>query len=95
MDDKNSVAQWMKIDGLDLLAELAFNLHWSWNHESDELWRQLDAGLWENTQNPWLILQTVSRARLQAALSNPAFRGVVDSLLSKHRTSYQQPAWPS
>ncbi|RXH55889.1 Glycogen phosphorylase [Granulicella sibirica] len=47
-------------DGRQMLTDLALNLHWTWNHGSDELWKRLDAELWQNTQNPWVILQTVS-----------------------------------
>ena len=52
-----------EIDGFDSLAELALNLRWSWNHATDEVWRQLDPKLWEITHNPWVVLQTVSRDR--------------------------------
>jgi hypothetical protein len=31
-----------EIEGFDSLAELALDLHWSWNHATDEVWRQLD-----------------------------------------------------
>jgi starch phosphorylase len=34
------------IEGFDSLAELALDLHWSWNHATDEVWRQLDPALW-------------------------------------------------
>ena len=44
----------------DALVELAFNLRWSWNHSADELWGKLDPELWELTQSPWVVLQTVS-----------------------------------
>ena len=43
------------------IAELALDLRWSWNHATDDLWRDLDADLWEATRNPWLIVQSVSR----------------------------------
>ena len=36
-----------EIEGFDSLAELALDLHWSWNHATDEVWRQLDPELWE------------------------------------------------
>jgi starch phosphorylase len=26
----------------DMLAEVALNLRWSWNHAADELWERLD-----------------------------------------------------
>ena len=73
------------IDGFDSLAELALDLHWSWNHSTDEVWRQLDSALWEFTQNPWVVLQTVSRDKLKSVLANPAFRKSIDDLLQTKR----------
>ena len=40
------------IEGFDSLAELALDMHWSWNHATDEVWRQLDAKLWGITTTP-------------------------------------------
>ena len=62
------------VEGFDSLAELALDMRWSWNHATDEVWRQLDPALWEFTQNPWVVLQTVSRDKLQRVLADPAFR---------------------
>ena len=42
-----------EIEGFDSLAELALDMRWSWNHATDEVWRQLDPELWEITNNPW------------------------------------------
>jgi len=58
------------IEGFDSLAELALDLHWSWNHATDEVWRQLDPALWEFTQNPWVVLQTVSKDKLKSVLAD-------------------------
>jgi starch phosphorylase len=81
------------VDGFDSLAELALDMRWSWNHGTDDLWRQLDPTLWELTQNPWVVLQTVSRDKLQRVLADPAFRKNVDDLLGvKHQTA-EAPAW--
>ena len=82
-----------EIDGFDSLAELALDLHWSWNHATDEVWRQLDPELWEFTQNPWVVLQTVSKDKLQRVLSNPAFRKNIDDLLRDKRAAAAKPAW--
>ena len=57
------------IEGIDSLAELALDLRWSWNHATDDVWRQLDPALWEFTQNPWVVLQTVSRDQVQRVLA--------------------------
>jgi len=47
--------------GFDSLTELALDMRWTWNHATDQVWRQLDTVLWELTDNPWVVLQTVSR----------------------------------
>ena len=67
-----------EIEGFDSLAELALDMRWSWNHATDEVWRQLDPELWELTHNPWVVLQTVSRDQLERMLADPAFRKKVD-----------------
>jgi starch phosphorylase len=81
------------IDGFDSLAELALDLHWSWNHSTDEVWRQLDSALWEFTQNPWVVLQTVSKDKLKSVLADPTFRKKVDDQLQAKRQAAEAPAW--
>ena len=93
MNDPKAPSDWFKVDGVDALVELALNLHWSWNHAADELWEALDKELWATTQNPWVILRTVSREKIKAALDAPEFRGRLDSLVRKNRESYQADAW--
>jgi len=77
----------------DGLAELALDLRSSWNHATDHVWRQLDPVLWELTHNPWVVLQTVSREKLQRVLAEPAFRKSVDDLVQARRDAAQTPAW--
>lgn len=81
------------VDGFESLAELALDLRWSWNHATDGLWRQLDQALWEFTHNPWVVLQTVSRDKLQSVLADPGFRTTVDALVRSRRASLESPAW--
>jgi starch phosphorylase len=81
------------IEGFDSLSELALNLRWSWNHATDDLWRQLDPDLWESTHNPWVVLQAASRDKIKQLLGNREFRGQVDSLLQTRRQSLGAPAW--
>jgi starch phosphorylase len=93
LNDPKAPSDWFKVDGADALVELALNLHWSWNHAADELWEGLDKELWATTQNPWVILQTVSNEKIKAALGDVVFRGRLDSLLQRNRESYQADAW--
>ena len=81
------------IEGFDALAELALDMRWSWNHAADELWRQLDPALWALTHNPWGVLQTVSRDRLERVAADPAFRARVDDLVRAKRDAAEAPAW--
>ena len=82
-----------EIEGFDSLAELALDMHWSWNHATDEVWRTLDPELWEITHNPWVVLQTVSRDQVERVLADPVFRQSVDSLVETGRQAVQAPAW--
>ena len=90
MNDPKAPSDWFKVDGVDSLVELALNLHWSWNHAADELWEALDKDLWATTQNPWVILRTVSHEKIKAALAAQAFRQKLDTLLQQNRESYQR-----
>src|SRR5664279_678027 len=82
-----------EIEGFDSLAELALNMRWSWNHATDEVWRQLDPDLWEITHNPWVVLQTVSRDQIERVLADPVFRKNVDALVQTRRQALAAPAW--
>ncbi len=82
-----------EIDGFNSLAGLALNLRWSWNHATDEVWRQLNSELWEITHNPWVVLQTASRDKIKSLLTDPVFRKNVDGLVETRRKSLEAPAW--
>ena len=49
--------------------------------------------LWEFTQNPWVVLQTVSRDKLQRVLADSAFREKVDALVQARRQAEKAFAW--
>ena len=82
-----------EVEGFDSLAELALNMRWSWNHATDEVWRRLEPELWETTHNPWVVLQTASRDRIERVMADPAFRRNVDGLLQTRRKAVETPAW--
>jgi starch phosphorylase len=82
-----------EIEGFDSLAELALDMRWSWDHSTDDVWRQLDPELWEFTHNPWVVLQTVSRDKIERVLADPVFRKGVDDLVQATRQAVKAPAW--
>jgi starch phosphorylase len=81
------------VEGVDSLAELALDMRWSWSHTADQVWRQLDPTLWELTQNPWVVLQTVSRDKLKNVLAEPGFRKKLEDLVGAKRRAEEASAW--
>jgi starch phosphorylase len=81
------------MEGFHFLAELALDMRSSWNHATDQLWRQLDPVLWDLTHNPWVVLQTVSRGKLQRVLADPDFRKNVDELVQSRRNAAEASGW--
>jgi starch phosphorylase len=81
------------IPGFEALAELALDMRWSWNHATDQIWRQLDPVLFDLTHNPWVVLQTVSRDKLRRELAEPAFRKSLEELVQTRRERLHASAW--
>jgi starch phosphorylase len=77
--------------GLEVLADLALDLRWTWSHDADHLWRALDPQTWEATANPWLILQNVPRARLAAVAADPSFRRDLDRIVAVRQAYLERP----
>jgi starch phosphorylase len=82
-----------EVEGFDSLAELALDMRWAWSHYGDKVWRELDPELWALTQNPWVVLQTVSREKLENSFANTEFRREVDELLELKRRKSAEPEW--
>jgi glycogen phosphorylase len=77
----------------DALTDLALDLRWSFNHSADQLWEQLDPELWELTHNPWVLLQTVSRDKLQTVTSDPKFQTLLTNLHQQKTLAEESDSW--
>lgn len=84
---------------LERLRELAYNMRWSWDHETIALFRRLDRDLWVQTgNNPVQMLGIISQDALQAAAEDEAFMAHLDRVCvqfdtymsSNARTWYRQ-----
>ncbi len=75
------------------LHRLALDLRWSWNHATDELWRQIDPDLWTRTHNPWVVLRTASHRRIAQVLANPAFQESLRRLTEEADEAAQASTW--
>ena len=77
---------------LERLRDLAYNLRWSWDHETIALFRRLDRNLWDQTErNPVAMLGLLSQEALQAAAEDEAFLAHLDRVCSRF-DSYMKPA---
>lgn len=64
---------------LEGLRRLAYNLRWTWDHDSIELFRRLDRELWESTgHNPVRMLGALDQAQLDAAARDETFLAQLD-----------------
>jgi starch phosphorylase len=82
-----------EIDGFDSLAELALDVRWSLNRATEEVWRALDPALWDATQNPWVVLQTAARDKIESLMGDRVFRGKVDGLVRTRREALAGRSW--
>ncbi|MCK4604649.1 MAG: DUF3417 domain-containing protein [Deltaproteobacteria bacterium] len=80
---------------LDLaeLNELALDLRWTWSHAGDALWRRLAPRIWEQTKNPWVILQDVSQERLEQLAVDPDFMEELRRLAETRKNYLNDPGW--
>ena len=83
----------MKIEGFDTLVSLALDMRWSWNHDADELWQQLDPALWAETHNPWLVVQSVSGDQVRKLLAPGTFRDKLDAISRRKEDEDMRPGW--
>lgn len=64
------------------LGELAYNMWWSWNPESQRLFMRIDRDLWERVNhNPILFLRQVERARLNSVTNNRYYLEFYDRII--------------
>jgi glycogen phosphorylase len=77
----------------DTLRELALDLRWCFDHSADAVWEWLDRELWEETHNPWIILQTVSRDKLQAVAKNLDFQKLLTRVNRERRVDETSEGW--
>ena len=69
---------------LERLRDLAYNLYWSWDHATGDVFRRLDRELWEETRhNPALMLGRIDQSRLADAAEDGVFLSHFDRVCKK------------
>ncbi|MGB8602914.1 MAG: alpha-glucan family phosphorylase [Rhizomicrobium sp.] len=80
-------------DEISFLQVLALDLRWTWNHEADALWEQVDKTLWERTHSPWTVLQSASTERLKALTGNSQFLERLKAAADAYKQYQETPGW--
>jgi glycogen phosphorylase len=76
------------------LQELAFNLRWSWDERTRDLFRWVDPNLWERTQHdPVQVLSLVARERLEALSKDTAFMSFLGEIHADLRRYLSVDRW--
>lgn len=72
---------------------LATDLRWTWSHAGDALWKTLDPYAWEQTENPYAILQNLTRERLQEVARDEEFVDRLEKLILAHEDYCNCAGW--
>ncbi len=81
-------------ENLEPLREIAYNLHWSWNQDAQELFRRLDRDLWEETHhNPVLMLGKISQDILREASEDDGFISHMNRVYLQLTIYMQEVTW--
>ncbi len=71
-------------DSLERLRALAYNLRWSWDHDTIALFRRLDSDLWEKSgHNPARMLGLIDQKRLEEAAGDDSFLAHLERVASE------------
>jgi starch phosphorylase len=80
-------------EGLEGLFELALDLRWNKRIIYDQIWERLDPEAWERTHNPYMILQNISRERLEEAASDERLKEVLRLWLGRRKWALEEQNW--
>lgn len=79
---------------LSPLKELAYNLRWSWDHPTRDLFRAIDEDLWESSgHNPAKLLGLTDQKRYEELASHPAFLGQLDEVYADYQKYMADETW--
>ncbi len=60
---------------------------------TDQIWKMLDPEAWEITNNPYMILENVSRRRLEEVARDEGFKAELESVLERKKVFLDEACW--
>ena len=82
-----------ELASLKCLEELALELRISWDHSTDDIWRELEPELWELTRNPMLVLHATSATKLKELAADSEYRRRIEDFVLARRLYARSPGW--
>jgi starch phosphorylase len=78
---------------VEKIADLATDLRWTWSHAGDAVWKAMDPQLWEQSENPFVVLQNLSRERLEELNQSTQFKQHLDRLADARNSYCDRCGW--
>jgi starch phosphorylase len=79
---------------LEALRDLAYNLSWTWNHDTIELFRRLDQDLWEEScHNPLLMLNLLDQQKIDEMAKDDGFLVHFERVKKDYKTYLSNKTW--
>jgi starch phosphorylase len=80
-------------DHFEMLRSLAFDLGIRWSQANEDIWRELNAKVWQMTHNPCLVLNAVSREKIDQHLADDGFLARVQQISEWQQQQLAAPCW--
>ncbi|MDX1701540.1 MAG: DUF3417 domain-containing protein, partial [Melioribacteraceae bacterium] len=79
---------------LEPLREIAYNVHWAWNQDAQELFWRLDRDLWVSTNhNPVMMLGKISQDKLNDIAEDDGFVSHMNRVFLQLNIYLQDSTW--
>ncbi len=79
---------------LQTLSEVAANLHWTWDRDTQALFEQLDPAAWKATGNdPLRLLASISAGRWAQLADDPHIVAAANAAAERLRDAIESPRW--
>ncbi len=76
------------------LQRLAYNIHWDWDADTVDLFKRIDAALWESCRyNPVLMLGSVEQQRLRELAADDGFLAQMNRAADRLDHYLNDPSW--
>ena len=80
-------------DDFEPLINLALDLRLTWTHGGDKIWEALDPEIWEETRNPWWVLQNISQDRIEHLIKYKALSNIIKDASDLWQNYKETPGW--